>query len=271
MRDQDSLPSNPNFALQRRIMVDRQIRTFDVTDRAVIARMLEVPRELFLPADLAPLAYCDGQLQVAGSVPGKMRTLVAPFALARLIQAGTVAPGEKVLVVGDGPGYAAALIAGLARRVVALESDPGFAERTLEACASLGIDNVSAVTGPLASGYPPASPYDVVFVLGVVEAETRGTLCAAVGSRPPHDLSEAAARSCRPGRQGGAHHPCRQRILRAPIVRCRGAGPRCVPREAGFRVLSDAGSGAGPAFQCRIFAPPDQFLCVESGWGRCGL
>jgi protein-L-isoaspartate(D-aspartate) O-methyltransferase len=209
MRNQGSLPSNPNFAdanfaLRRRIMVDRQIRTFDVTDRAVIARMLEVPRELFLPADLAPLAYCDGQLQVAGSVPGEVRTLVAPFALARLIQAGTVAPDDKVLVVGDGPGYAAALIAGLTRRVVALESDPGFAERTREACASLGIGNVSAITGPLASGYPPTSPYDVVFVLGVVEVEPE-ELYAQLSDhgrlmtfqKPPRDPAGRAAKAVR--------------------------------------------------------------------------
>jgi protein-L-isoaspartate(D-aspartate) O-methyltransferase len=217
MRDQDSLPSeptfaNPNFAQQRQVMVDRQIRTFDVNDRDVIARMLDVPRELFLPADLAPLAYCDGQLQVAGSVPGEVRTLVAPFALARLIQRATLAPSEKVLVVGDGPGYAAALIAGLVHRVVALESDPVFAERTLVACKSLGIDNVSAFTGPLASGYRPEAPYDVIFVLGVVETDPE-ELCAQLSEhgrlmtfqKPAHDPVGRAAKAVRITHVGGEY------------------------------------------------------------------
>jgi len=141
-----------------------------------------------------------------------VRTLLAPFALARLIQAGTVAPGEKVLVVADGPGYAAALIAGLTRQVVSLESDPGFAERTREACASLGIDNVSAITGPLAAGYPPASPYDVVFVLGVVEAEPE-QLYAQLSDhgrvmtfqKPPRDPAGRVAKAVRITRVGSEY------------------------------------------------------------------
>jgi protein-L-isoaspartate(D-aspartate) O-methyltransferase len=217
MRDRDSLPSkpnltDPNFAQQREIMVDRQIRTFDVTDRDVIARMLDVPREIFLPADLAPFAYSDGQLQVATSVPGEMRTLVAPFVLARLMQWATLTPDEKVLVVGDGPGYAAAVVAGLARRVVALEADSVFAERTLEACKSLGIDNVSAFTGPLASGYRPEAPYDVVFVLGVVETDPE-ELYAQLSEhgrlmtfrKPAHDPVGRAAKAVRINRVGGEY------------------------------------------------------------------
>lgn len=196
------MPSNPNFAMQRRIMVDRQIRTFDVTDRAVIARMLEVPRELFLPDNLAPFAYSDAQLQVAGS--RDVRKLVAPFVLARLIQWGALTPSDKVLVVADGLGYAAAVIAGLSRSVVALESDPDFTERTRAACTRLGLNNVSAITGALAAGYPPASPYDVVFVLGVVEAEPN-ELCAQLSNRgrlmtfqkPASDSGGRAAKAVR--------------------------------------------------------------------------
>lgn len=212
MLDRDSLPSTPSFAEQRQIMVDRQIRTFDVKDRDVIARMLDVPRELFLPPDLAPLAYCDGQLRVAAGASGEVRTLVAPFALARLIQSATLVPSEKVLVVGDGPGYAAALIAGLARQVVALESDPGFAKRTLEACKSLAIGNVSAFTGPLAPGYRPESPYDVIFLLGVVETEPE-ELCAQLTDhgrlmtfrKPAHDPAGRAAKAVRITRVGSEY------------------------------------------------------------------
>ncbi len=182
MLNQDSAPSSAaspaqHSALLRRTMVDRQIRTFDVTDQALIERMLVVPREVFLPADLASLAYCDGQLQVAAGNSGAFRRLVAPLALARLIQSANLAPHDRVLVVGDGPGYAAALVAGLVAAVVALEVDPAFAEMAKDACAKLGIGNVTAVTGALSSGYPQAAPYDVAFILGVIEIEPQG-LCA---------------------------------------------------------------------------------------------
>ena len=213
MLDHDLLLSEPsaelNFALQRQTMVDRQIRTFDVTDPAVIGRMLEIPREVFLPDDLASLAYCDGQLQVAGSEPDIVRKLVAPLALARLIQAGALAPHEKALVVGDGPGYAAAIVAGLAATVVALESDPAFAARTIDACAELRLGNVSAITGPLVSGYLRGAPYDAIFILGVVEAEPEA-LCAQLSARgrvltfrkPPGDPVGRAAKAVRISRVG---------------------------------------------------------------------
>jgi len=198
------------FALQRRTMVDRQIRTFDVTDQALIERMLDVPRETFLPADLAALAYCDGQLQVAAGNSGSFRKLVAPLALARLIQSANLVSHENVLVVGDGPGYAAALVAGLAASVVALEVDPAFAEMARAACAKLGIDNVTAVSGPLASGYRPTAPYDVIFILGVIEIEPRD-LCAQLSDggrvltfrKPPGDPVGRAAKAARISRIGG--------------------------------------------------------------------
>ncbi len=217
MQAEDFLPPNPaaaepNFAQQRQIMVDRQIRTFDVTDQAVIARMLDVPREIFLPPDLVMLAYCDGQLQVAGNAPGNRRTLVAPLVLARLIQAANVAPGEKILVVAGGPGYAAAILAGLTHPIVALESDAGFAEQTLAACVKLGIDGVSTVTGPLASGCPQQAPYDVIFVLGVIEAEPE-ELYAQLSEhgrlmtfqKPPRDPAGRAAKAVRITRVGSEY------------------------------------------------------------------
>jgi protein-L-isoaspartate(D-aspartate) O-methyltransferase len=214
MLNRDSASSFPvssaqHFALQRRTMVDRQIRTFDVTDQALIERMLDVPREAFLPSDLASLAYCDGQLQVAAGSSGAFRKLVAPLALARLIQSANLIPHESVLVVGDGPAYAAALVAGLAASVVALEVDPAFTEMARGACAKLGIDNVTAVTGPLASGYLQTAPYDVIFILGVVEAEPQD-LCAQLSDRgriltfrkPPGDPVGRAAKAVRISRVG---------------------------------------------------------------------
>jgi protein-L-isoaspartate(D-aspartate) O-methyltransferase len=237
MQDENPSVSNPNFAdrdfaAQRQVMVDRQIRTFDVTDQRLIARMLDIPRELFLPADLAPLAYSDGQLQVAVGADGKSRSLVTPFALARLIQAAALASDEKVLVVADGPGYASALIAGLAGSVVALESDPVFAERTGQACASLGIGNLRAFTGKLTSGYPSDSPYDVIFVLGVVEAEPMDLLAQLTDrgrlmtfQKPPHDPSGRAAKAVRITRSGKEYGARRLFDAAAPVLDAFRAAP----------------------------------------------
>src|ERR1700761_8121122 len=113
------------FAAQRLTMVDSQIRTFDVTDRAVIARFLAVEREKFVPPQCADLAYSDIALKIAPATPnGSERRLLAPMVLARLLQAAQVKSGEHVLDVAAGTGYSTAILAGLTPNVVALESDP---------------------------------------------------------------------------------------------------------------------------------------------------
>src|SRR4030081_2701192 len=99
-------------ALHRRTMVDCQIRTFDVTDQQLLARMLEVPREHFLPVELAPLAYSDIALQLKPTGPGgERRTLLPPLVLARLIQGAGVVSAGPVLDVGAAPGSSSALLA----------------------------------------------------------------------------------------------------------------------------------------------------------------
>ena len=105
---------------QRRTMVDRQIRTFDVTEHALIARFLDVPREKFLPKALAPFAYSDMTLKIPGEGKDEPRVMLSPAVLARLIQAAAVLPGEKVLDVAAATGYSSAILAGLAAEVVSL-------------------------------------------------------------------------------------------------------------------------------------------------------
>jgi protein-L-isoaspartate(D-aspartate) O-methyltransferase len=155
-------------ALYRRTMVDCQVRTFDVTDQALLARMLEVPREDFLPAELAPLAYSDNGLQLDAG--GERRTLLPPLILARLIQGVHVTPADRVLDVGAATGYSSALLAGLAGHVVALESDPSLYKELRSNLDSAGLTKVQTVLGPLAGGAPTEAPFDVIFVHGVVAA-----------------------------------------------------------------------------------------------------
>ena len=118
----------PDYAALRRTMVERQVRTFDVTDKAVIARMFEVPREKFLPESLATLAYSDVALDLPTS-GGPPRRLLAPLVFARMLQASKVGPQDRVLDIGGATGYSAAVLAGLALSVVALESEFRFRDK----------------------------------------------------------------------------------------------------------------------------------------------
>jgi protein-L-isoaspartate(D-aspartate) O-methyltransferase len=162
-----------DFPTLRRMMVDGQVRTADVTSRALIEAMLEVPRERFAPGEAA-LAYLDLDLPVGS---GGQRRLLKPMVLARMLQTLDLAEGEKVLDVGCATGYAAALMARLAGEVVALEQDPELLSRAKDAFATLGIANVRAVQGRLVDGYKADSPYDAILVEGCIEIEP-AALCA---------------------------------------------------------------------------------------------
>jgi protein-L-isoaspartate(D-aspartate) O-methyltransferase len=158
-------------AIRRRTMVDCQIRTFDVTEPQLLARILEVPREDFLPAELAPLAYSDVGLQLnPAELGGERRMLLPPFVLARLIQGASVTPADSVLDVAPATGYSSALLVGLAGRVVALESDHSLYKSLRSNLDAFGLANVQTVLGPLAKGAPSAAPFDLIFINGAVEA-----------------------------------------------------------------------------------------------------
>jgi protein-L-isoaspartate(D-aspartate) O-methyltransferase len=158
-------------ALHRRTMVDCQIRTFDVTDQPLLARMLEVPRERFLPGDLAQLAYSDIGLQLKPTGPGEeRRTLLPPLVLARLIQAAGVVSTATVLDVGAATGYSSALLAGLAGRVVALESERSLYNALRSNLDAFGLAKVQTILAPLAEGAPKEAQFDRIFINGAVEA-----------------------------------------------------------------------------------------------------
>src|SRR5271154_4189531 len=134
--------------LDRRLhMVNGQLRTGGVADKALLAAFLEVPRQHFVAPDYESLAYLDRELPARGA---KFRHLLAPMVLARMFQAATVVPTDRVLDVGGGSGYGAALLASLGAQVVLLESDAAAAE-----AAKSELNNrasVTVVVGPLDSG-----------------------------------------------------------------------------------------------------------------------
>jgi protein-L-isoaspartate(D-aspartate) O-methyltransferase len=153
------------FEAARRNMVEGQVRTQQVNDPRVLAAMAEVPREIFVPKPLQSVAYGDGELAVGGG-----RSLMAPAAFARLVQLAAVRPEDMVLDIGCGLGYSAAVLAKLAATVVALDSDAEMSSRAGGLLASLAVDNVALVVGPLAEGYAAQGPYDVIIVEGSIPA-----------------------------------------------------------------------------------------------------
>ena len=156
------------FSARRRAMVDGQIRTFDVTDQAVILAFSMVPRELFLPPGLRDLAYSDAVLTLRGA---SSRAMLQPMHLARLMQGASIQRADRVLVVAGGTGYVACLMAHVAGHVVTLETDAAFAKEVASLSEKIGLANVEAVTGSLAAGHPAGAPYDVILIQGAVEAK----------------------------------------------------------------------------------------------------
>jgi protein-L-isoaspartate(D-aspartate) O-methyltransferase len=161
-----------DFAAARRMMVDGQVRPNDVTDLRIITAMLDVPRERFLPQAKAPLAYLDLDMPILDGPDGRpRRRMLKPMLLAKMIQVAGIRDSDSVLDVGSANGYSSAIIAQLARTVVALEEEATLAFGAKESLYALGITNVSLETGPLSAGYAARAPYDVIFLQGGTEVE----------------------------------------------------------------------------------------------------
>lgn len=156
-----------DFAELRRGMVDGQVRTNNVTDPRLVAAMLEIPRETFVPAPLRSLAYIDDDLVLAPGNPP--RYLIEPMILARLVQIAEVQEHEHVLDIGTGTGYSAAVLSRLAQQVVAVEEDAGLAAAATSTLAALGVANVAVMQGPLNAGWAKEAPYDLILVNGSVD------------------------------------------------------------------------------------------------------
>jgi protein-L-isoaspartate(D-aspartate) O-methyltransferase len=146
----------------RNNMVDSQVRPNKVADPRILAAMRRLPRERFVPPNLASLAYADEDVPL-----GRGRVLLEPMVIARLVQLTAVAEGERALVIAAGPGYGSALLASCGARVTALEDDPALLAQARLLLGELA-PGVSLVSGPLATGWPAGAPYDVILIEGAV-------------------------------------------------------------------------------------------------------
>ncbi len=170
-------------------MVGQQLRARGIADERVLAAMARVPRELFVPPDLRHRAYDDVALPI-----GAGQTISQPYMVARICELLALRGGERVLDVGTGSGYHAAVLAELAGHVVTIERIPELAEIARESLTQAGYDRVDVRVGDGTRGVPELAPFAAVAVAAAApelprslyeQLEPRGRLVVPVGDR--HD------------------------------------------------------------------------------------
>jgi protein-L-isoaspartate(D-aspartate) O-methyltransferase len=159
-----------DFAAQRERMVKDQIARRGIRGSRLLDAFRAVPREQFVPEEVREFAYEDGPLPIEAE-----QTISQPYIVAAMIDAAEVAPGDRVLEIGAGSGYAAAVMGRIAAQVIAIERHPELAELARARMARLGFDNVRIVEGDGSEGLPELGPFEAI-------------LCAASGSHVPPAL-----------------------------------------------------------------------------------
>ena len=159
-----------DFADLRGQMVRRQIEARGILDALILDAFREVPREEFVDEEHRQFAYDDHPLPIEAG-----QTISQPYIVALMIEAAAIGPGDKVLEVGTGSGYAAAVISRIAGRVVTIERHGELVEVARERMERLGYDNVRILQGDGTRGCPDEAPFDAI-------------LAAASGSHIPEPL-----------------------------------------------------------------------------------
>ena len=149
----------------RENMIECQLRTNKITDKRILNAMASIPRERFVPSGKEEFAYTDVDIPCAEG-----RCLMAPMAVARLIQEAEIKAENSVLCIGAGTGYAVSVLAKLADSVIALESNSQCCKTAGELFSELSFDNAVLVEGDLTRGWHKESPYDVIFIDGMVSS-----------------------------------------------------------------------------------------------------
>lgn len=179
-----------NFAAARAGLVAHL--STEIKDKRILAVMSHVPRELFVPPELRNLAYDDTPLPI-----GQDQTISQPLIIAIMTEALELKGEEKVLEIGTGSGYQAAILAELARRVITVERLPALAESAKKVLASLGYINVEVHRARQTLGWPKEAPYAAIMVTAaapevpadlLAQLATGGRMVIPVGSRYTQDL-----------------------------------------------------------------------------------
>ena len=184
--------AEPDYALERRQMVAEQIARRGLRNPRLLAAIQAVPRHRFVDAANRPWAYADNPLPI-----GHGQTISQPYIVALMISLLRLRGGERVLEVGTGSGYQAAILAHLAAEVHTVEFVPELAESARRMFEELGLDNVSCHTGDGSLGWKEAAPYDAVIVAAAAPRAPRpllgqladgGRLVVPVGGRGYQEL-----------------------------------------------------------------------------------
>ena len=141
----------------REQMVSRQLAARGIRDQRVLAAMRAVPREEFVPAEIVELAYDDNPLPI-----GEEQTISQPYVVALMCEALELSPGDRVLEIGAGSGYSAAVLSHLAAEVYAIERHASLATAARRRLRALGYADVHVVQGDGTLGWPPAAPFDAI-------------------------------------------------------------------------------------------------------------
>jgi protein-L-isoaspartate(D-aspartate) O-methyltransferase len=173
-------------------MVDAQLRPRGILDARVLAAMERVPRELFVPEQLRDRAYDDAALPIGGE-----QTISQPFMVARICEVLAVGENDRVLDVGTGSGYQAAVLAELGEEVHTIERLPDLAERARDALAAAGYGRVHVHVGDGSMGLPEHAPFAAIAVAAAApevpaslyeQLEPGGRLAVPVGGRRGQEL-----------------------------------------------------------------------------------
>lgn len=151
-------------ANERHRMAELQIEHRNVSDPAVLQAMRKVPRHEFVPVRLYKRAYGDNPLPI-----GHGQTISQPYIVAYMTEQLDLAPGDRVLEIGTGSGYQAAVLAMIAREVVTIEIIGALAESAAVRLERLGFNNITAIHGDGYFGWPPRAPYDAIIVTAAAE------------------------------------------------------------------------------------------------------
>jgi protein-L-isoaspartate(D-aspartate) O-methyltransferase len=189
------------FTREREEMVEFQVRARGIRDERVLAAMRKVPRHLFVPKGFERAAYEDRPLPI-----GEGQTISQPYIVAVMTEQLELQPEDRVLEVGTGSGYQAALLAELAGSVISIERLASLADRARENLARAGVTGVQVVVGDGTEGYPPEAPYDAIIVTAaspgvpqplIDQLAEGGRLIAPVGPRECQDLIKLVKREGR--------------------------------------------------------------------------
>ena len=182
-------------AAERRMMIETQIRKRGVSSPRVLGAMAAVPRHEFVPLKFRDIAYADKPLPI-----GEGQTISQPFMVAAMTEALELTGSERVLEIGTGSGYQAAVLSLLARQVLTVETHTSLALAAQERLTNLGYTNVHVHNGDGSAGFPDAAPYDAILVTAgapeipqVFASQLRegGRLVIPVGDRDNQELVRA--------------------------------------------------------------------------------